>query len=63
VAVVGADNRVHLHRIVIGRDFGTSLEILQGVSAEDRVVQNPPDSLESGQAVHVAANNAERNPS
>jgi len=55
VAVVGPDDRVQLRPIAIGRDFGTSLEILQGVGAHDRVVQNPPDSLENGQAVRVAA--------
>jgi multidrug efflux system membrane fusion protein len=54
VAVVGPGDRVQLRPIVIGRDFGTSLEILQGVRATDRIVQNPPDSLENGQAVRVA---------
>src|SRR5580692_3198240 len=53
VAVVGPGDRVQLRPIVIGRDFGTSLEILQGIHANDRVVQNPPDSLESGQVVRV----------
>jgi hypothetical protein len=53
VAVVGPDNRVQMRHILIGRDFGTSLEILQGVRANDRVVQNPPDALENGQAVRV----------
>jgi hypothetical protein len=54
---------VQLRPIVIGRDFGTSLEILQGVRATDRVVQNPPDSLENGQTVRVVANGSERRPS
>jgi membrane fusion protein, multidrug efflux system len=53
VAVVGPGDRVQLRPIVIGRDFGTSLEILQGIRAGDRVVQNPPDSLENGQVVRV----------
>lgn len=52
-AVVGADGRVRLRPIVIGRDYGTSLEILGGLGPDDRVVVNPPDSLEDGQAVHV----------
>ena len=60
VAVVGPGDRVQLRPIVIGRDFGTSLEILQGVRANDRVVENPPDSLETGQIVHVVADGAER---
>jgi membrane fusion protein, multidrug efflux system len=60
IAVVGPGDRVELRSIVIGRDFGTSLEILQGVRANDRVVQNPPDSLDNGQLVHVVADGSER---
>ena len=58
VAVVGSDGKVQLRAITIGRDFGTTLEILGGVSLEDRVVVNPADSLEEGQHVNVAAENA-----
>jgi RND family efflux transporter MFP subunit len=54
VAVIGPDNRVQLRPISIGRDYGTTLEILGGVSSTDRVVVNPPDSLEEGQQVNVA---------
>jgi membrane fusion protein, multidrug efflux system len=54
VAVVGADNKVQLRRINIGRDYGTTLEILGGVTANERIVINPADSLEDGQRVNVA---------
>jgi RND family efflux transporter MFP subunit len=54
LAVVGADNKVQLRPINIGRDYGATLEILGGVSPGDRIVINPPDSLEQGQAVNVA---------
>jgi hypothetical protein len=54
VAVVGSDNKVQLRRITIGRDYGTILEILGGVASGDRVIINPPDSLEDGQQVNVA---------
>ncbi len=54
VAVVGPDNKVELRQINIGRDYGTSLEILGGVGASERVVINPPDSLENGEQVNVA---------
>jgi membrane fusion protein, multidrug efflux system len=57
LAVVGADNKIQLRPITIGRDYGTTLEILGGVSLDDRVVINPADSLENGQKVHVAADN------
>jgi multidrug efflux system membrane fusion protein len=54
VAVVGPDNKVQLRQINIGRDYGTSLEILGGLSTSDRVVINPPDSLEDGEQVNVS---------
>ncbi len=54
VAVVDKDGKVHLRPITIGRDFGTTLEILGGVDPNDRVIINPADSLEEGQQVHVA---------
>jgi len=54
VAVVKND-RVHLQPVTMGRDFGTSVEVLSGITADDRVVVNPPDSLEEGQAVQIAA--------
>jgi RND family efflux transporter MFP subunit len=54
VAVVGPDNKVQLRPINIGRDYGTTLEILGGVSPTDQIVVNPADSLENGQPVNVA---------
>jgi membrane fusion protein, multidrug efflux system len=54
VAVVGSDGKVELRPIAIGRDYGTTLEILGGVDLGDRVVVNPADSLEQGQKVNVA---------
>lgn len=59
VAVVGADKRVQLRPISIGRDFGTTLEIVGGVSTEDWIIVNPADSLENGQQVRVAPPGAE----
>jgi membrane fusion protein, multidrug efflux system len=54
LAVVGADNKVQLRPITIGRDYGSTLEVLGGVSLEDRVIINPADSLDDGQKVNVA---------
>jgi hypothetical protein len=53
-AVVGPDNRIDLKKITVGRDFGNSLEILQGIDPTDRVVINPPDALEQGELVNLA---------
>ena len=52
-AVVDADHTVHLRQLAIGRDYGTALEVLQGLSPEDWIVLNPPDSLDEGMHVNV----------
>ncbi len=57
-AVVGEDNRINLKKITIGRDFGNALEILDGVTPTDRIVINPPDALEQGEEVNIAAQKA-----
>jgi RND family efflux transporter MFP subunit len=54
VAVVGPDRKVELRPLNIGRDYGTSLEVLGGLAVSDQIVVNPPDSLEQGQQVNVA---------
>jgi hypothetical protein len=63
VAVVGPDNKVHLRPIVIGHDYGTTLEILGGVDVNDRIIINPADSLEENQPVNVSAQNQAGSPS
>ena len=63
VAVVGSDNKVQLRPITIGRDYGSTLEIVGGVGVEDRIVINPADSLEEGQPVNVAPEQQGGNPS
>lgn len=59
VAVVGPDQKVHLKPVIIGRDFGTRVEILGGINAEDNIVVNPADSLEDGQQVNVKSGGEE----
>src|SRR3984885_14049321 len=55
VATVDANSRVQLNLVRIGRDFGSEIEILSGVGADDRVILNPADSLLSGVQVRVDA--------
>jgi RND family efflux transporter MFP subunit len=54
VATVDANSQVHLNTVTVGRDFGSEIEILGGVSEDDRVIINPADSLLAGTTVHVA---------
>jgi multidrug efflux pump subunit AcrA (membrane-fusion protein) len=56
VAVVGPDGKVQLRSVKLGRNFGEVIELLDGVAASDRLVLNPPDSLNDGDTVVVAQN-------
>jgi RND family efflux transporter MFP subunit len=51
--VVDSNHRAHLKPLTIGRDYGTTLEVLQGLEANDWMVLNPADSLDDGQEVRV----------
>lgn len=51
--VVDANHKTHLQQLAIGRDYGTALEVLQGLRADDWIVLNPPDSLDEGVQVNV----------
>jgi RND family efflux transporter MFP subunit len=53
VAVVKDDGSVELRNIRIGRDLGPTMEILEGVTATDHVIVNPPDSIATGFKVRV----------
>jgi RND family efflux transporter MFP subunit len=52
-AVVGADKKVYLKPVQIGRNYGSKVEILGGLSPNDQVVVDPTDSLEDGLPVNV----------
>lgn len=54
VAVVGANGQIRLHPVTIARTLGQTLEIDSGISASDRLVLNPSDSLANGDEVTVA---------
>ena len=54
VAVLDDQHRVHLQSITQGRDFGTEIEVLSGVTANDVLVANPPDSISEGAQVRIA---------
>ncbi len=51
--VVDANHHVHLQPLTIGRDYGVTLEVLQGLHSNDWIVINPADSLDDGQQVNV----------
>ena len=55
VARVDEAGTVHLLPVRLGRNFGESVEVLQGLKGQERLVLNPSDSLASGDKVQVVA--------
>ena len=56
VAVLGGDGKAQLRTVTLGRDEGKVVEVIAGLSPNDRVIDNPPDSLQTGDPVKVLAN-------
>lgn len=53
VATLGANDRVVLKPVTIATDLGTEVIIGAGLAPQDRVIDNPPDSLANGDKVRV----------
>ncbi len=51
VAVVTDRNTIHLQAVKLGRDFGTQIEVLDGLPENARIVENPTDTLSEGEVV------------
>jgi hypothetical protein len=47
------NGKVNLAAVTAGRDFGSEIEIVSGIAADDQVVINPPDSIIHGEQVQV----------
>ena len=59
VATLNTQDHVVMKRVSIGRDFGQTVEVTNGLSREDRVINNPPDSLKAGDLVRVSTGHAQ----
>jgi len=55
VAVLDAGNRVRIKKVTIARDYGNVIQLGDGVSKGDRIIDSPPDGLADGDQVKVAA--------
>lgn len=53
------NNRAELVPITIGRDYGSTVEVVAGLKPTDEVIVNPSDSLTTGTPVQVNAASAE----
>ena len=55
VATVGPDSKVRFRHVQLGRDYGTTVEVIQGLTEQDRLVAAPPDGLRDGTVVNQVA--------
>jgi len=51
VAILGVDGKAVLKPVKLGRDFGDSVEVTAGLSPSDRVIDGPPETLQTGDQV------------
>lgn len=53
-AAVDASGTVHFRKLIVGRDLGSQVEILSGLTGDERLVVNPTDDIKEGVHVRVA---------
>jgi len=61
VVIVTDQNTLHFQPVKLGRDFGTQIEILDGLKAGAHVVDNPNDALSEGASVEPRLADAKAN--
>ncbi len=54
VALLRSDGKAELTKVQLGRNLGRDVEVLSGLSPDAAVIDRPPESLATGQAVRVA---------
>jgi RND family efflux transporter MFP subunit len=57
VGTVDAGNHVVLKPITLRQDMGAAVMVASGLSLKDRVIDNPPDSLQAGDLVRITVKN------
>jgi RND family efflux transporter MFP subunit len=55
VALVGPDNKVTIHPVKIAHDLGANIEIASGVTPQDKIADNPPENIATGDTVKIAS--------
>ena len=51
VAIVGTGNKLHFQDVILGRDFGASIDVQGGLQGHEAVVKQPTVALQEGQIV------------
>ncbi len=53
IAAVDSNNHAELKPITVGHDYGTEIEVVAGLTGDESIIVNPPDSIVSGEEVRV----------
>jgi RND family efflux transporter MFP subunit len=53
VAIIDAQNRVHLRSVTLGQNLGQTVQVTSGLAPGDKLVNNPPAGLLDGQSVQA----------
>ncbi|HEY7168798.1 MAG TPA: efflux RND transporter periplasmic adaptor subunit [Candidatus Binatia bacterium] len=62
IAIVGPDNKARFQIVHLGRDYGATLEVTDGLTEKDRLVVAPSDDLQEGQVVKALSATPSRSP-
>lgn len=57
IAEVGDGQRAELKQITLGRDYGSEVEVTSGLTGNESIIANPPDSIVDGQQIRIAQPN------
>jgi RND family efflux transporter MFP subunit len=60
VALLTSDGKVKLSKVQLGRNLGSEVEVLSGLSRDATIIDSPPESLITGQAVRVAKKDGDK---
>jgi len=55
IAILDAENKAHIKTVHVGRDFGKTMEILDGLQENDRVIINPTEKIREGTQVNIVS--------
>jgi RND family efflux transporter MFP subunit len=59
VVLIGPDNKATIHPVKIAHDLGANIEIASGLTPQDKVADNPPENIATGDVVKIASPNAQ----
>jgi multidrug efflux system membrane fusion protein len=53
VFVIGDNNKIEEKKVTLGRELGAEVELVMGLTGNEKVVTNPPESLSAGETVRL----------